>query len=718
MTRPALLRVVFAPAFALGVLIAGACGAHAALAPYRPPTPVVRTLPNGVTVAVFPDHRLPIVQAALLVPAGSAQEAPREVGIASLTAACLSRGTASRSADDFDLELQRHGATLNASAGREYATVSLGLPASEFEAGLELMTEAALNPGFADEEIDAARTRLLQQITAGRQNIGTIADDHAIALAFAGAAGHPISGTFETLPDLHRAEVQSFHRRCYRPDRALLGVAGDVDPEKVFALAQRLFSSWSGQAPATGAARHATGKGTRVRIVDLPNRAQAEFRYVFPVPGRADSTAATTQVLVALLESGRDARGGLLPRDEQARVTALGGAGLLVVSGNAPVDSVASRVQSIRTALAGLAERPIDAATLAAARRRMVDGYALSFESLAGVIGQWMTARTVGLRDDEPARYSDRMAAVDARAVSAVTAAAVANEAVLVVVGPASRLSSRLAGLGDVEVVSGNASPVAVPAAPSRIMAGPTATESAEGKRLIAAAVTAHGGAAKLAEIKDSVVEADVTLAFEGQQLSGTLKETRKDPDRYLAAMMVRTNLGQQGLEGGRGWVYASAMGDTVLPADSATVASLRAALGSDVVHLLRFASDPAARVAARGRENVVPERPADVVEVVDALGMRRVLFLDPASHRVVGVEQAEGTFGANLPVRRLFADLRQVSGLWWPFSEVRSVRGERLMTIQARSVRLNTGVTDGTFSPPGRGVGKPAPAATPRIRR
>jgi predicted Zn-dependent peptidase len=717
MSRPVHRCVVPPAALALGVLITSAFGAHAAVSSYRPPTPVVRTLPNGVTVAVFPDHRLPIVQAALLVPGGSAQEAAREVGIASLTAACLSRGTASRTADEFNVELQRRGATLHASAGREYATVSLGLPASEFETGLELMMETVLNPAFADEEVDAARTRLLQQITAGRQNVGTIADDHAIALAFAGAAGHPISGTFETLPEIHRTEVQAFHRRCYRPDRALLGVAGDVEPEQVFALAQRLFSSWSGRAPATGAARHATGKGLRVRLIDLPGRAQAEFRYVLPVPGRADSAAAATQVLTALLESSRDVRGGLLPRDEQARVTSLGGAGLLIVSGNAPPDSVVPRVQAIRAALAGLAGRPVDAASLNAARRRMVDGYALPFESLAGVIGQWMTARTVGLGDDEPARFGDRMAAVDARAVSAVTGAAVAKEAVLVVVGPASRLSPQLAALGEVEVVNANASPVVVPVAPSRTVAAPTATESDDGRRLIAAAVTAHGGAAKLAEIKDSVVEADVTLAFEGQQVSGTLKETRKDPDRYLASMLVRASLGQQGLEGSRGWVFASALGDTVLPADSATVASLRAAHGSDVVHLLRLASGPSVRVAARGRENVAPDRPADVVEVVDREGVRRVLFLDPASHRVVGVEQEEGTFGANLPVRRLFADLRQVAGVWWPFSEVRTVRGERLMTIQARSVRLNTGVTDGTFRPPGRGVTS-VPGSTPRIRR
>jgi predicted Zn-dependent peptidase len=701
-------------------LLAAAAPARAGVAPYRPPSPVVRTLPNGLTIAVFADHRLPIVQAALLVPAGSIQESPREVGVGALTAATLVRGTASRTADDFDAELHRHGATLGATAGREYAIVTLGLPARDFEPTFELFADAVLNPAFSDEEINAARTRLLQQIASGRQNAGTIADEHAIALGFAGAAGSPVAGTFETLSELNRAEVQAFHRRCYRPGRAVLGVAGDVEPEKVFALVQRLLGSWSGASPPPAPATLASGAGPRVRIVDLPGRTQAEFRIVLPAPARADTQrAAAAQILSALLESRRDTQGRLLPRDERATVTALGGAGLLVVSGNAPADSVAARIRSVRAALTDLAVRPVDGAMLDAARRRMSGAYALPFETLSGVLGQWLAVRAAGLGDGEPAHFGDRLVAVDAAAVTQVASmAAHAKDPVIVVVGPAKRLATSLAALGTVEVVSANATAVAVPAAPSRTTSAPTAEQSASGRRMIGDAVAAHGGAERLNGVKDSVIEADATLVFDGREVNGTLKETRKDPDRFLASMLVRTNLGQQGLEGSRGWVFASAMGDTVLPADSATVAGLQAAFQSDIVHVLRIATDPATKVASRGRENLAPDRPADVVELIDARGVRRVLFLDATSHRVAGLEQDEGMAGGTLPVRRIFSDLRTVSGVLWPFSEVRTVRGERLMTIQARSVRLNAGLTDGAFSPPGRGVGKPAPEAPPRIRR
>jgi zinc protease len=681
---------------------------------------VVRKLPNGLTVAVFIDRRLPIVQAALLVPAGSTQEAAREVGIGSLTAATLTRGTASRSADQLETELARRGATLAGNAGREYATVTLGLPAREFEAGFELLADVVLNPVFVEEEIEVARTRLLQQIGASRQSAGTIADEHVTGMAFAGAAAHPVNGAYETLTDLHRTEVQSFHRRCYRPDRALLGVAGDVDPERVFALAAMLFSTWSGQASPAPPVRLAAGTGPRVRIVDLPGRSQSDFRLVLPAPGRADTASlAAVQVLTALLEGGRDARGRLLPREERVNVTTLGSAGLLVVSGTAPADSVPARIRSVRAALADLAERPVDAAALDAARRRTTGGHALAFESLAGMLGQWMVARAAGLGDDEPARFGDRLATVDAAAIARVAEASVkGGDPVLVVAGPAAKLGPALAPFGTVQVVSATASAVAVPTAPSRTLAAPSEADIATGRKRIADAVTAHGGAGRLNGIKDSVIEADATLVFDGREVTGTLKETRKDPDKFLASMLVHTSLGQQGLEGSRGWVFSSAMGDTVLPADTATVAGLQAALQSDVVHLLRLASDPGARVAARGRENVAPDRPSDVVEVIDARGVRRVLFLDPTSHRLIGLEQDEGTFGGGLPVRRLFSDHRQVSGVLWPFAEVRTVRGERLMTIQARSVRLNAGVTDGTFSPPGRGAATATPQAAPRIRR
>jgi hypothetical protein len=57
-----------------------------------------RTLPNGLRLVVVEHHELPVVDAALLVHAGTEADPVGKEGLATLTAALLDEGTATRSA--------------------------------------------------------------------------------------------------------------------------------------------------------------------------------------------------------------------------------------------------------------------------------------------------------------------------------------------------------------------------------------------------------------------------------------------------------------------------------------------------------------------------------------------------------------------------------------------------------------------------------------------
>jgi len=89
-------------------------------------TPVTRTLPNGLRVVVFPRPGLRVVQIQLQVAAGLRDEPASQAGLAYLTAQILRLGTTSRSADDFQTELDTLGATLAVSVTRDAAQIAAG----------------------------------------------------------------------------------------------------------------------------------------------------------------------------------------------------------------------------------------------------------------------------------------------------------------------------------------------------------------------------------------------------------------------------------------------------------------------------------------------------------------------------------------------------------------------------------------------------------------
>ena len=69
--------------------------------PARPvsfPPYQLKTLPNGLQVLVIPWHEQPSVSMRLIIKAGAAQDPAEKPGVASLVAALLNQGTATKSA--------------------------------------------------------------------------------------------------------------------------------------------------------------------------------------------------------------------------------------------------------------------------------------------------------------------------------------------------------------------------------------------------------------------------------------------------------------------------------------------------------------------------------------------------------------------------------------------------------------------------------------------
>ncbi|TMQ71088.1 MAG: insulinase family protein [Candidatus Eisenbacteria bacterium] len=653
------------------------------------PTPVVRTLANGLTVAVFPDDRLPMVQIQLLVAAGSVHEPPGAAGVANLTFQMLSQGTASRSPAVYVAAVEALGGSVGGATSREFTTVNGSFIATDFEAGLELLADAVVHPVLSEDRLALVKDQAAAVLTRARQDAGTLADDHLWATVF---AGHPFGrspqGALRGLPALGVAQVRAFHRERYRPDRTLLAIAGDVTPERAFRAAEDLLGPWGGRTAETAPAAPPTGTGWRVRIVDAPGLDRAELRLGVPGPARAAKDYDAMVVASDLLEQV-DPGAGI-----HAGVFGLKDGGLFSIAAAAPVDSVGAEVARIRLALGGWTAGPAPERGLAAVRHRLLGGYPLQFETLDGVIAKWMAVAFNGLPDDAIATEPEHIAGLTAADVRAAAARWVPDGMVLVVLGPAERLKPQLASLGPVEVVTrGDVADVVEE--PSTAMAPPAPEALSKGRAIAALAIAAHGGLARLRGIKDSNIDGDIRMTVGHEELKGQASQLRKDPMRFLFTMVFPGIRTVQGLEGDSAW-STSGLGGTEEAGDSVAVAGLQSGFRSDLLHLLLAAADSTSRVAWRGQERV-DDRDADVIEVVASDGDRRVLCFDAVSHQMLAMEQNDAGHSA----RRLYRDLREVNGVLWPFSEERLLDGQRTMTFTLRHVAFNTGVKNEVFRRP-----------------
>lgn len=686
---------------------ADATGAQTAAAPA---VPEVRTLDNGLRVAFFPDSKLPIVEIVLLVPAGTAVADSEAAALAWPTAELLSHGTSSRSAAAFSAALEGLGATFSSQATREHAIVAATFVARDFAAGIELVSEAVTHPAFTASEVERVRRQAGSSAVRLQQSPSGQAERRLWAEAF---PAHPYGGPpFPEVGDVRALtpeRVLDFHARTYDPAGSVLAIGGDVSAEQAFAAAREWFGGWS----AAGAAAGPPDTGIpvpadsrpRIVVVDRPGWDRAELRLGFRVPARgaADEPAAT--LAASILSEGPEPRLGALERSGafasgvRANRVALGAAGFVSIGGNVPADSVAGALRSLRAAVAGLSTRPAGQAELQTARRLERFAVRLRNETLRDRLTRWCMGALQGL----PAGYEDAFVTGLARAgADDVTTAARRwfdpARAVIVAVGPAESMVGALGALGEVEAFTADGAvlprgllPFAEPPAPEAI---------ARGRELAQQALAAHGGLAKLRGIEDSTVESEVLLFASGRELSGRIRQVRKEPYR----MQFMTWLGgletRQVLNGSHAWGIDTMGEGGTFDLDAVQVAALREGFASDPHHMLLGLAAEGVETVSLGRARM-DDRDVDVLAVRDADGDRWVAYLETGSHRLAGVDSREPAASGASILRRIYRDYRPVKGIQWPHGEDRMRAGTLLMRTFATEVAINSGVEDALFEKP-----------------
>ena len=386
-------------------------------------------------------------------------------------------------------------------------------------------------------------------------------------------------------------------------------------------------------------------------------------------------------------------------------MTPLRSTGLLVIAASCPPDMVGAVIHRLRDQLQGLLAKPPDEEEMERARRYFRGFLPLQLETLAARVTLWLAADFYGLPQDFFAHYDERIAASrSADAAAAVRRWIDPSHLAVVVVGPARRLTSQLESLGPVEVLAAPAAPAAVASGLENLKPGPE--DEPHGRETFKRALAAHGGEERLGKIVDSTVEGEIVLVQGGDQVKGTMRQLRKEPECMLYVTELQGFEAREILDHGRAWSQAGSDTSHVIEADSLQTAGMQAAFRSDLPHLLLAGVQPGAHPIYRGRGRI-GDRDAEVVRLDLADGLRRLFYFDTENHQLLAIDEP-ALPGSGLVLRRLYSDYRSVDGVLWPMSEERQVDGNRVTQLTLRKVVLNTGLPDRLFEPPA--AARPAP--------
>jgi zinc protease len=108
---------------------------------------------------------------------------------------------------------------------------------------LGMLKETLFFPEFDPDEAEKLRSDLVTEIESlPENNLEYIKQEFYVAAYADHAYGHPTCGTRESVEGLVLTEISDFHRANWTPDRAVISVVGNVDPDEV---AEWIASRWA-----------------------------------------------------------------------------------------------------------------------------------------------------------------------------------------------------------------------------------------------------------------------------------------------------------------------------------------------------------------------------------------------------------------------------------------------------------------------------------------
>ena len=204
-------------------------------------------LDNGLTVLVHEDDSTPMVAVNILYKVGSRDESPQKTGFAHLFEHLMFGG--SLNIPDFDSPLQWAGGDSNAFTNNDITNFYVTIPAENLETVFWLESDRMMSLNFSPDSLETQRKVVLEEFkeTCLNQPYGDVWH-HISSLAYeVHPYGWPTIGKIpKHIEDATLDDVKEFFFRFYRPNNAVLVVAGRTNAEEVRQLAEK----WFGDIPA------------------------------------------------------------------------------------------------------------------------------------------------------------------------------------------------------------------------------------------------------------------------------------------------------------------------------------------------------------------------------------------------------------------------------------------------------------------------------------
>ena len=384
------------------------------------------TLPNGLRIIGEKIGHFRSVSVGLWVGTGSQYETIDEAGLSHFLEHMVFKGTKKRTARQIAEEMDAVGGQLNAFTSKECTCFYAKVVDEHLPLAMDVLADLVTAPVFDPTELEKEKGVVIEEINMAEDTPEDVAFE-LLMLSHYGdqPVARPILGTAAQIAAYQSEDLRRYWSSTYRPQNAVLAIAGNYDWDAVCDMAGRLLGPWRPEGrDARTCVTHATEPTVLVREKDIE---QVHICLGYPGLKMGDDRSFDQAVFNSAFGGAMSSRLFQKIREERGMAysvysypNAYTDTGMLAVYAATNPDAANAVIDMILAEAKTIAEQGMTREEFAMSREQMKAGYIMGLESTSARM-QSIGRRLILLNDTRTEEETiRRIDALDFDAVNAL----------------------------------------------------------------------------------------------------------------------------------------------------------------------------------------------------------------------------------------------------------------------------------------------------------
>lgn len=280
------------------------------------------TMSNGMRIVVVPANESVLVSVGMFVKAGVKYENKNDNGISHFLEHMMFQGTMKRSGIKIASDLDKVGASYNASTSYEFTFYDIIGQQKDLNLFLEIIIDIFYNSTLKKKDIEREKKIVLEEMRMYNDDNKSLLEDIYHEKMYKGKSlAMPILGSEDNVKNFTKKELEEYKKNFYNDDNSVLVIIGNIKLNDITKKLDKLFNRYAKETVSQCIQQQfITIKQKRpfLLITHNENMEQTLVKIAFRTFGRNYPYTTVFQILEEVLSSGSSSRLFTLLRNKLA----------------------------------------------------------------------------------------------------------------------------------------------------------------------------------------------------------------------------------------------------------------------------------------------------------------------------------------------------------------------------------------------------------------